>query len=540
MEIKMVEKIVAKIENSSLDRLKKIICTAVFLFVFGMMTHEKYSGSGDEPHYMMISYSLVFDQDLDLSNNYGDKNNIIFDGNLSKEEAHARIGGNGKLFPSHDIGMSLLFAPYFSLSYILAREIPKRLPIFILDKIKMKAWEFLKLFLGFGMIFFTCFMATQIFDLCFYFSQDKTKSFFWTFFCAISPPILSHSFLFFTEIPTACGAIFIYKKIKMEEELSAQKSLFLGILSASLILIHIRNIVLAGILLFLIFLKSARSCLSKACPERNPGGAESWGGVEEQSRQMNSRGFLRAIKILAIQKKFVLLNLALGVSLILFLRTWLNLYLWGSSLTTKHLLLHNFKSLNVEMFLEIILRAFAIFFDQEGGLFIYAPIYILCFAGFTILFKKSKSTFFELLLPCLINVLTIVSFPFWNHHGWSGFWSPAARYLVPIIPFCALATFFVFIQLKSLTWIVKGFIGLQIFINLFFWQFPKLLWNDGDGISALSLFLKEYSSFNFLAFIPTWNQFSWNSFIKSMTLSGLCLWITLNLLRKLKPSASNR
>ncbi|MBI2119522.1 MAG: hypothetical protein HYT97_07850 [Elusimicrobia bacterium] len=527
----MVEKIVAKIENSSPARLKKIILIAVFLFIWGMMSHEKYSGSGDEPHYMMISYSLVFDHDLDLSNNYGDKNNIIFDGNLSKEEAHARIGENGKLFPSHDIGMSLLFAPYFSLSYILAQGIPKIVPTFILNKLKMRPWEFLKLFLGFGMVLFTCFMATQIFDLCFYFSQNKTKSFFWTFFCTISPPILSHSFLFFTEIPTACGAIFIYKKIKMEEELSAKNSLFLGILSASLILIHIRNIILAGILLFLIFLKIARPCLCRA-------GSRSVG--EEHGREMNSIAFSQPFTTLMLQKKFVLLNLALGVSLVLFLRTLLNLHLWGSSLTTKHLLLHNLKGLNGEMILEIILRTFAIFFDQEGGLFIYAPIYILCFAGFAILWKKSKTTFFELLLICLTSVLTILSFPFWNHHGWSGFWSPAARYLVPIMPFCALATFFVFFQLKSFNWIVKGLIGLQIIIILFFWQFPKLLWNDGDGISALSLFLKEYTSFNFLAFIPTWNQFSWNSFIKSMNLACLCVWITLNLLRQLKrDDASN-
>lgn len=513
MKIKTLEKITALIENSSPARLKKIIFIAVFLFIWGMMTHEKYSGSGDEPHYMMISYSLSFDQDLDLSNNYGDKNNIIFDGNLSKEEAHARIGKNGKLYPSHDIGMSLFFAPYFALSYILAREIPKNIPNFVLNKLKMKSWEFLKLFLGFGMAVLACFIAIQIFDLCFYFSQDKTRSFFWAFFSAISPPILSHSFLFFTEIPTACCAIFIYKKIKIDRELSTLGYLLLGLLSTGLILIHVRNIVLAGVLLFLISIKIMRSPSSKTNPFSTP---------------------LEDAAIGTQQKIKIFLSLGLGILLIMTLRTLLNLHLWGSSLTTKHLLLRGFEGMNYETFLEIILRTFAIFFDQEGGLLIYAPIYILCFAGFAILWKKSRNTFFELLLPCVISVLTILSFPLWNHHGWSGFWSPAARYLVPIMPFCSLATFFVFFHFKTLPWIVKTLIGLQILSNLFFWQFPRLLWNDGDGTSALYLFLKEYSTLNFLAFIPTWNQFSWPSLAKSLNLVSLCLWITLILARKLK------
>ena len=33
--------------------------------------------------------------------------------------------------------------------------------------------------------------------------------------------------------------------------------------------------------------------------------------------------------------------------------------------------------------------------------------------------------------------------------------------------------------------VVAGLVLLQMAINAFVWQFPKTLWNDGDGVSAL-------------------------------------------------------
>jgi len=42
----------------------------IFLFVWSLTTHGKYSASGDEPHYLMITQSLAADGDLDVANNY--------------------------------------------------------------------------------------------------------------------------------------------------------------------------------------------------------------------------------------------------------------------------------------------------------------------------------------------------------------------------------------------------------------------------------------------------------------------------------------
>lgn len=78
-----------KIERMGNAKLRWLLIFLVLIFVWSLMTHEKHSGDGDEPHYMMIAHSLAFDRDLEISNNYNDRSNIICDGNLPLSETHA-------------------------------------------------------------------------------------------------------------------------------------------------------------------------------------------------------------------------------------------------------------------------------------------------------------------------------------------------------------------------------------------------------------------------------------------------------------------
>jgi hypothetical protein len=45
------------------------VAACMFLIVWGLTTHGKYSASGDEPHYLLVSRSLAVDRDLDVENN---------------------------------------------------------------------------------------------------------------------------------------------------------------------------------------------------------------------------------------------------------------------------------------------------------------------------------------------------------------------------------------------------------------------------------------------------------------------------------------
>ena len=44
------------------------LAAVIVLVLWGLITHGTSAGTGDEPHYQMITYSLAFDHDFDLTN----------------------------------------------------------------------------------------------------------------------------------------------------------------------------------------------------------------------------------------------------------------------------------------------------------------------------------------------------------------------------------------------------------------------------------------------------------------------------------------
>src|SRR5262249_31034393 len=67
----------------------------------------------------------------------------------------------------------------------------------------------------------------------------------WSLLIALSPPVLSHSFLFFTEIPSALIAIWLYRVLS--NDASPRYWLLVGFAIGLLLLIHIRNIGLVAV-----------------------------------------------------------------------------------------------------------------------------------------------------------------------------------------------------------------------------------------------------------------------------------------------------
>lgn len=69
---------------------------------------------GDEPHYLIITQSLIADHDLDIENNHAQKDyRAYYDQDL---DPHALARGvNGRLYSVHPIGLPVLIAPFFAL-----------------------------------------------------------------------------------------------------------------------------------------------------------------------------------------------------------------------------------------------------------------------------------------------------------------------------------------------------------------------------------------------------------------------------------------
>jgi len=75
-----------------------------------------------------------------------------------------------------------------------------------------------------------------------------------------------------------------------------------------------------------------------------------------------------------------------------------------------------------------------LFFDQEFGLFIYAPIFVLSLAGFVHLWRKERSLALAALVAVGGVIATAAVWPMWR-----GGFNPPARFLLPLVPILAAA-----------------------------------------------------------------------------------------------------
>ena len=166
-----------------------------------------------------------------------------------------------------------------------------------------------------------------------------------------------------------------------------------GVLSGLLVLLHIRNV---GLTLGLVSIAIVRLCWNRS-------------------------------RLVALAAPIVLIVLG---------RTWLTNHLWVTLVTTPHAALSQWTGIG-PMVVETASRAMALFFDQEHGLLLWAPLYLIAPVGDRVLFRRSRTVAVELLVLSALYLVPVL-LPTVNPHGWRGGWSPAARFLVPIAPFLGL------------------------------------------------------------------------------------------------------
>src|SRR3954469_7668366 len=68
--------------------LTRRLALVVVLVLWGLITHGTSAGTGDEPHYEIITHSLAFDRDVDVTGDYGDLSNRAL-GGVFEAGAHA-------------------------------------------------------------------------------------------------------------------------------------------------------------------------------------------------------------------------------------------------------------------------------------------------------------------------------------------------------------------------------------------------------------------------------------------------------------------
>ena len=413
-------------------RLRVWLCAIVVIVMLGMISHGNYAGSGDAVHYMLIARSIAFDRDFDLGNDYRDPSNIV---QVSPDD-HARPGRNGVLRPVHDVGLPLIAAPFFGAAYRLA-EASGDLPASLRARAKLNPFIALRQLMALFMIAVTATLAVVFFEALRSRGVRSNLAFAWVSVWTLSPPMLSHGYVFFTEVPSALLALLAYQQLDRLREARASRSVLFGLLCGLLFLVHARNVgLMAGLLL------------------------------------------LAAVRVRADPRRG--LGVAIGVSLLLACRVALNLDFWGFVLTNPHEHLGAWPGMKAYVG-ESAIRMLGLLFDARHGLLLSAPVYLLGPAAWLVLRRELPAAARELLLLVALYLLFVI-LPTTNIHGWRGGWSPAARFLVPIAPFLAFPVPWLLMAVRRFQALaVASVVLVQVGLDVFFWGHPMLLWSEGPG-----------------------------------------------------------
>lgn len=407
----------------------RVIVLVVFLVVWGLSTHGTYAGSGDEPHYLIVAQSIAFDGDLDVENNYAQPGNLIGAGVL-QAELHVRRGRNNVMRPVHDIGLPLMFAPYVRVAYPVAERLAAALPEPVMQAARLTPPLIFRHLISFAMALLAGVLGVQLFSIFSRVATSERQAMWWALLLTLSPPLLSHAFLFFTEVPSALIVAWLVKVLSDPNDEKPQP--LVGAAIGLLLLIHTRNIALVVVFLTWAIVHVRRLSASRV----------SW------------------------------TIFAVGLTVMLAVRTLAVYTFWGTFFTTP-LARPDLSIGTVDAIRETAVRAIGLLISREYGLLLFAPIYVLAIGGLWLIRSQpmlAARAIWALLAAYLITLLV----PYSNPYGVSGGFAPAARMIVPIVPLLAIGVFVGAQQVRTLS---RALVVLQIAIDLFVWQWPKTLWS---------------------------------------------------------------
>jgi hypothetical protein len=96
------------------DGIPLVVAAVLFVAVLLLVAVPQLDLTGDEPHYLILTHSLLTDGDLDLANNYSEQDYAAWY-RYGKLDPHAfDYRGNGRNYSIHGIGLPLLMLPSYA------------------------------------------------------------------------------------------------------------------------------------------------------------------------------------------------------------------------------------------------------------------------------------------------------------------------------------------------------------------------------------------------------------------------------------------
>ncbi|MBN1224947.1 MAG: hypothetical protein JXB23_16985 [Candidatus Aminicenantes bacterium] len=355
--------------------------------------------TGDEPHYLLITKSILEDGDINLFNNYKNKDYLeYYPGDLRSHAFRGKKGDHYQ-YSKHLPAVSVLVLPAFYIGEKAAQLDPR-----LTNKPEIKR-QIIVFFARLPLCLLTALSGLMLFLIARDMTQRQDIALLgWAVFC-FTAPVLFYSHLIYPEIPAALIAMFLIRYMILKKETHSRCVFLAGMGIALLPWFGVKYIVLSAVL-FIASLLAFR------------------GSAIEKKRQ-----------------KLLLFFAPIILSAGMFLRFLWNLYgsfapssvYRGAPLdsSTPVWLTHFLKS----DFLEFFSRVVGYFLDQRFGIFIYTPVYLLSIAGLFYFRKQKKKE--ALYLVLVFSVFGIFS----AYYYWGGY-CPPGRPMIPVIWILALFTGF--------------------------------------------------------------------------------------------------
>jgi hypothetical protein len=398
----------------------------IVLFIWTLTTHGKFTVSGDEPHYLIISESLLADGDLDVDNNYRQNDGRRFGADGLTPGLHARQTPDGRLWPVHDVGLPVLLVPIYG----LATRVAELAPPSVLARFRQTPGLFAFSLISLMFTLLTVWAAWLLLSALWRVAPRHAAIV--VLALVLSPPVLSHAFLVFPEtaaFAVTCSVVWLI--CLRDEELTVARVAMVAAAIGLLPWIHRKfSLFVVGLVVLIL----------------------------ARRRQWITRQTHKAL--ITIGALVVLPQIALHL--------W-TMWEWGNVGGPQMLDWVPFSFSGLQT------GGVGMITDRERGLLAYAPVYLLAPACWAVDWRRSRA----MLVPILALLLPLAAFV-----TWTGGFSPAARFIMPVTPLLLLPAAWA-LNVPLVRWSAMPIGIFQLVITLLAWWHPRDLWPKELGTNQL-------------------------------------------------------
>ncbi len=468
--------------------------------------------TGDQPFYLHTAISIVQDHDINERNNYDHQDErqyyprftVANDGYypagfpgipapwpLPPHNGKTTARPAGEEYSKHGLGLSVLIVPGWALG---TQWTPPGIDLHALDQ-PGAGWPTVVYELN----ILGALLAVQVFLLAFEVTRRPTIALVIWAALAFSNPQMTYSYLIFPELPAGLCTIYAFRRLALGRQANGPLRLIaIGVVAGFLPWLHARFLPITGALvLFAIWSWWRTRQPARPATDTVAASSASIGATDANIASSDSARTERGTRRPSVVSLLpVLLPVVLSLSTLMAFYYWL----YGTILpnTGDHA---GFINPLTDPW-GVPVAMLGLLFDQQWGLLISAPIYILAFVGLVAMRRAPGGrVLLRWLLLAVVPYLLLIAF----YRQWWGEWCPPARYLAPITPLLALPLAQALLALRRsvlYNLLFGGFTAVGWAIMAGFLAHPHSLWNQPNGKSDLFVWLAAQSRLDLVPHLP--------------------------------------